>query len=133
MDNHTDFTLLNETTSKPSSYKNVNSSQTTQPPLNQSDSDTDSETELTNDSDYFVITFNNTPKFVSKSLIDADQIMHSHILEFYNRILPTYTNSYANVRIILTNNGYQVIEHNAFIPFYDNILLTISSYKVNSI
>ncbi len=132
MDNNTDFTLLNDQTSKPSSYKNINSSQTTQPHTpNQSDSD--SETESTNNPDYFVVTYNNIPKFIFKSAIDADKIMHSHILEFYNSILPTYTNTYSNLRITLTNNGYEVIEYNTFIPFYDNILLTVSSHKVNSI
>ena len=118
-----DFTHLETPSQKPDSYKNINSSQTSNPIPTPSSQDT-----------YYVISYNKTPKFITKTQEECDKIMHENTLELFNKAFLSYIDLYLQLKIIITENGYQIIEYYPFLPhFYDNILLSITSHEVNSI
>lgn len=114
-----DFTHVEEQTSKPDSYKSINSS-----------CSTSSYTSQNTHNFSYVIMYNQTPQLVVPSLDEASKLIKMHIEQVYNSLLSSYTDTYTSIRIILTSNGYEIIEHNPYIPLYDNTLLSLSIHKV---
>ena len=115
-----EFTHVEENLSKPDSYKNINSSCSTSP-------------YKPNDTNNFsyVVMYNNKPQIILPSLDEASRLIRTHIENVYNSLLSSYsTDTYSSIRIIITSDGYEIIEYNPFIPFYDNVLLSLSIHKV---
>lgn len=128
-----DFTHLESSSQKPDSYKNLNSSQVSNP-IHTPISDETPKNTTTPQETYYVISYNKTPKFITKTQEECDKIMHENTLKLFNKAYPSYIDLHLRLKIIITESGYQIIEYYPFLPhYYDNILLSITSHKVNSI
>lgn len=159
--NNTEFTHLTLQTSKPNSYKNINSSQLKHDDLDnldkvlgwtgagyeiskqqkeekkeiQNEIENEIENENKNEIEIkYVITYDGIPKYFVNTHDECEKVMHQYAKEYFNNILHIYNDTYTKIRIIITNDGYDIIEYNPYIPiFYDKLILNLSFYKVKSI
>lgn len=117
-DSDSEYTHIDQHTSKPDSYKNINSSQTLLP--------------ASDSSQYsYVVMYNDKPYAIIDNEDDAQSYIHNLIKDIHNSVEESYYDSYNSCRISLTHNGYELVEYNPYIPFfYDNIILHLSFHKV---
>jgi hypothetical protein len=110
--------------SKNPSYKNINNSTYTQRLFDSDDCQ-------------YLISYNNTPHLIVSDQTDLYEYMNEQINSIFNTV--HYNNMLHNTyfnqpKIIETNCGYEIIEHNPFsITNYDNIIASLTYQKVNSI
>ena len=160
---NTEFTHLTHQSSKPNSYKNVNSSQLNNLDLvlgwtgagyeiNKQEEDEQiskqegdekgdegDEGQISEGEDgtievKYVITYDGIPKYFVNTNDECEKVMREYVRDYFNYISPLYDDTYTKIRIIITNYGYDVVEYNPYIPlFYDKVIHNLSFYKVKSI
>ena len=144
-ESESEFTHLDNITTKPTSYKNLNSSQVSSKNssssyslheiyLKSSKDDPDVLGNFTpiTDKSYYVVLYNTKPHIITSTQAEAEDFVRDNTEEIFNSIKQSYINTYTSVQITPIDNGYEIMEYNPYLPFfYDNIILCITYHKVN--